>query len=232
MGKYTYLLIDLGAFFFPFILSFDKKVAFYKKWKSVFLAILITAIPFLIWDYFKTDAGVWSFSEEHTLGIKLLNLPIEEVLFFVIVPYCVLFIYACIKSYFGEILSRYDVYLKYFMVLLSVILILTQFSHTYTLVVSISILIYTLFYTRIEKGGGLLITFLVHLLPFYIMNGMLTNIPVVIYNEAEYMGYRTFGVPYEDILYSYAMLLSFLGVYKYSENRLEVSKKGGLAKNK
>lgn len=226
MGKYTYLLIDLGAFLFPFLLSFDKKVAFYKKWKSVALSIILTAIPFLIWDYFKTEAGVWSFSEDHILGIKLLNLPLEEVLFFIIVPYCVIFIYACIKAYFGEILSKYDSYLKWFMVLLSVLLIITQYNHTYTLVVSCSILIYTLIYTYIEKGGGLLITFLVHLIPFYLMNGLLTNIPVVLYNENEYMGYRTFGVPNEDLLYSYAMLLSFLGVYKWVESRLEGKLKG------
>lgn len=227
MGKYTYLLIDFGALFFPLLLSFDKKVAFYKRWKSVFAAIFITAVPFLIWDYFKTDAGVWAFSPKYTIGIKLGNLPIEEVLFFIIVPYSVIFINACIKAYFGTPLAKLDSILQGSLLALSVGIILLHYDKTYTLVVSISVIIYTIIYRILGKGEGLAITFLIHLIPFFIMNGLLTNIPVVLYNEEEYMGYRIFGIPFEDALYSYSMLLSFLGVYYWVESRLECTQNKG-----
>lgn len=220
MGKYTYLLIDIAAIFFPFILSFDKKVAFYKRWKQVAVAIILTAIPFLIWDYFKTKAGVWSFNEEKVLGIYLFNLPIEEVLFFIIVPYNVLFIYECLAAYFGDIFRKSGFILYIGMGILSLYLCVFHSDKTYTWVVSASILIYSGIFYLLDRWGSigmLLFTFLVHLLPFYLMNGMLTSTPVVIYNESEFLGFRFLTVPNEDILYSYVMLLSYLGWYKWSE---------------
>jgi len=230
MGKYTYLFIDLAAWFFPLLLSFDKKVAFYRRWPSVFSAVLLTAVPFLVWDYFKTAAGVWSFAPDKVCGIYLLNLPLEECLFFIIVPYNVLFIAACLEAYFGERMQKAAPFFTLGMALLACIMIFAGYNHAYTLVVSISVLLFTLFYRFMLKGqrqGMLLFTFLLHLIPFFIMNGLLTSIPVVLYNEDEFMGYRIGTVPAEDTLYSYAMLLSYLGWYYYFEARAAKRRRKG-----
>ena len=86
--QYTYLLIHAASLADPLLLSFDKKVAFYKKWRFLFPAMPLPAVLFLIWDEYFTQIGVWSFSEAHTIGVKLGHLPLEEVLFFFTVPYC------------------------------------------------------------------------------------------------------------------------------------------------
>ena len=78
MGKYTYLLIDVLTILFPFILSFDKKVAFYKDFKNAFLSIICIAIPFIIWDIYFTENRIWGFNEDYLSGKYLSNLPIEE----------------------------------------------------------------------------------------------------------------------------------------------------------
>ncbi|MEI9955117.1 MAG: lycopene cyclase domain-containing protein [Ferruginibacter sp.] len=39
-------------------------------------------------------------------GIKIYNLPIEEVLFFFVIPYCCVFIYQCIKTYFPNLKNK------------------------------------------------------------------------------------------------------------------------------
>lgn len=221
-GSYTYLLIDLGAWLFPLLLSFDKKVAFYRHWPAVFRAIALTALPFLVWDYFKTDAGVWAFAPDKVCGIYIGNLPLEECLFFIIVPYNVLFIAACLEAYFGERLQQAGKRFALTVPVAALLLMVLHYDKAYTLAVSAAVCIYTVFYIRILKGerlGMLLVTYLVHLLPFFLMNGLLTAIPVVLYNEKEYMGYRFGTVPAEDTLYSYAMLLSYLGWYYYFRGR-------------
>ncbi|HLO37554.1 MAG TPA: lycopene cyclase domain-containing protein, partial [Lacibacter sp.] len=103
---YTYFLILAASLAGPLFLSFDKKVAFYKKWKYLFPAMLLPALFFLVWDELKTRSGVWSFSDEHIAGAKLLSLPIEEVLFFFVVPYCCVFIYECVISYFPSVKQK------------------------------------------------------------------------------------------------------------------------------
>src|SRR4028119_1704544 len=96
---YTYLLIDVLSVLFPFVLSFDKKVAFYKLWKYLLPAIGINGVLFVLWDIYFTAHGVWSFNPEYICGIYIFNLPIEEVLFFVVVPYSCAFIYECLNAY-------------------------------------------------------------------------------------------------------------------------------------
>ena len=103
---YTYFLILAASLAGPLTLSFDKKVAFYKNWKYLFPAMIIPALLYIVWDIYFTSKGVWSFNEDYITGIKLINLPLEEVLFFFIVPYCCVFIYACVKSYFPNLANK------------------------------------------------------------------------------------------------------------------------------
>jgi lycopene cyclase domain-containing protein len=49
--------------------------------------------------------------------------------------------------------------------------------------------------------------FLVSLFPFYIVNGILTAWPVVLYNNTQNMGIRIGTIPFEDHFYSMALLL-------------------------
>ena len=55
---------------------------------------------YLVWDYVFTIKNVWSFNEDYILGIKFFELPLEEILFFITVPFACIFIYECLKCYF------------------------------------------------------------------------------------------------------------------------------------
>ena len=97
--KFTYLLINFLTIFFPIILSFDKRVQFFKSWKFIFPGLFITGLLFLLWDYVFTIYGVWSFNPDYIIGVYMLNLPLEEILFFVTVPFACIFIYECLNYY-------------------------------------------------------------------------------------------------------------------------------------
>lgn len=86
MASYTYLaLIVLVAA--PFLWKFrDRNLPLSRRLFPALAAMLIVAVPFLVWDVAVTAAGHWSFSDLHTVGWRIAGLPIEEILFFVVVP--------------------------------------------------------------------------------------------------------------------------------------------------
>jgi hypothetical protein len=55
----TYLAINILVILFPLLLSFEKKLQFYKDFKSVIPAIVISALPFIIWDDIAALRGDW-----------------------------------------------------------------------------------------------------------------------------------------------------------------------------
>jgi lycopene cyclase domain-containing protein len=210
LGHYTYLALNLGTIFFPLLLSFDRKVAFYRMWPSVLPAIFLTATVFIPWDMWKTDLGVWSFNPDYILGIYWGNLPVEEWMFFFTIPYAIVFIYECLKAYFtdrlfvaGPKISR-----AVFGILIFVTVFFT--GRTYPLITfplaALGIAVHHLILKN-TFAGRFWMAYLVHLIPFFLVNGVLTALPVVMYNPAEIIGIRIYSVPVEDSIYSLLLFL-------------------------
>lgn len=97
--KRAYLYLHIFTFLPVFLLSFDKKVHFYKKWKFLFPAIGMVGLFFILWDEYFTKVGVWGFNPDYLMGWYVLDLPVEEMLFFFTVPYACVFTYECLKVY-------------------------------------------------------------------------------------------------------------------------------------
>ncbi|MBC9956460.1 lycopene cyclase domain-containing protein [Yimella sp. cx-51] len=57
-----------------------------KQWRRVLLSILIAGTPFLVWDLIVTHAGHWWFDDDQTLPWRILDLPLEEISFFIVIP--------------------------------------------------------------------------------------------------------------------------------------------------
>ncbi len=226
-NHYTYFLILAASLAGPLLLSFDKKVAFYKNWKYLFPAILIPALLYIVWDFYFTTKGVWSFNENYVIGIKLYNLPVEEVLFFFVVPYCCLFVYECIRSYFPGVQNI--VWADKLLLALAVVLFITGiifYKKYYTgwTFIFTSIFIAALHFInkkiKIFNAGLFMVSYAVMLIPFLIVNGFLTAIPVVLYNNAENLGIRIYTIPFEDVFYG--MLLILLNVTIYEKLKFKV----------
>ena len=98
----TYLLINILIIFFPLILSFDKNLKFYKKVPYVLQSIAFISTAYIVWDVIATERGDWAFSPEHLIGFYILGLPLEEILFFITVPYACIFIFETVSFYVKE----------------------------------------------------------------------------------------------------------------------------------
>ncbi len=210
MQKYYYLLIDFFTILFPFLLSFDKKVAFYKQWKSLFIGLLIGGIVFLIWDHYFTINGVWSFNELYITGIHLASLPLEEVLFFILIPYACIFIEYCVRAYFPKIDTLHFAKPVWFLLMVfSTWMFFMHHSKIYTTVTfSLLLLLSIIYYYRVQAWHhSFLLGFIISLVPFFIVNGLLTSIPIVLYNNEENINFRWGSIPFEDSWYMLALLM-------------------------
>jgi lycopene cyclase domain-containing protein len=205
----------------PLALSFDKKVAFYKKWKYLFPAMFLPAVFYILWDVYFTAKEVWSFNSKRIIGSKLANLPIEEVLFFFVVPYCCIFIYECIRCYFPRVRNKKNadriLQLIAAALLIAGIIFYSRHytSYTFLLTAFFIIIIYAVKkYLPQFDAASFLVAYSVMLLPFLIVNGFLTAIPVVNYNNAENLGIRIYTIPFEDVFYGMLLILMNIVLYE------------------
>ena len=205
---FLYLLLNIGAVSIPFLYSFEKKMRFIQHWKAVLLSLTIIASIFLVWDAIFTANGVWGFNPNYHLNMLLLGMPIEEWLFFFCIPYASIFIHYSL-AYFKPTILLSEKATRFITLLFIVSLLPVTIIHSdkaYTLV-NYTLLIFILA-IGLRYGISILrrfyIAFLVILIPFFIVNGILTGTgieaPVVWYNDAENLGIRLGTIPIEDCL--------------------------------
>ncbi|WP_448702301.1 lycopene cyclase domain-containing protein [Mucilaginibacter sp. AW1-3] len=217
--KYTYLLINFLTIVFPVALSFDKRVAFHKSWKFIWPGMAITGLFFLVWDVLFTVKGVWSFNPKYILGINLFGLPVEEVLFFLTVPFACIFIYACLNHYLNYMLSDIvSEVLSSAFGILSILVLIFFYHKLYPLVTFSLLLVLIILFEYVLRRRWLnrfYIMYFVALIPFYVVNGALTSIPVVLYSKTQTMGTRVWTIPFEDHFYLMALLLMNIGFFEH-----------------
>ena len=211
---YLYLLINLLSISIPFVYSFEKRMRFIQYWKAVFAGIFLVAVFFIIWDIIFTYQGVWGFNPQYYLGFTIFKLPIEEILFFICIPYASLFIHYSLEYFFKNALitERATKLITYLLLTIAIVVVIYAFPKKYT-TVNFSVFIALLLYSLISKNNLLsrfYISFVIILIPFFITNGILTGSfienEVVWYNNNENLGIRMFTIPVEDSVYAFNML--------------------------
>ncbi len=231
MWLYSILLVS--SISVPLILSFDRKLQFYKQWNIVLPSITIVAVFYIICDVYLTKLGVWGFNFRYVLNISLFNLPIEEWLFFFVIPYASIFLHASIVLYFSklQLTNTFTKIISTLIIVVGVLLVIFYFDRIYT-VYALSLLILALVASFFDSTGILnkfYITFLIILVPFILVNSILTGSfidqEVVWYNNAENLGIRIFTIPVEDFAYGFSLILFNLLAISRFANFIKKSKK-------
>lgn len=222
-----YLLINLASIIIPFVAGFDSRLRFYDKWKFLFPAMIATMAIFVPWDIVKTDLGVWGFNPDYILGAYFYNLPIEEILFFIAIPYACIFTYHSLGFFLKK--ESFNSSAKYISIILGMLLLFVaaiNYGRIYTfitfLVTGVFLIIHCLFLKPVYLGR-FYISFLIILLPFFIVDGALTGLftanPVVWYNNSENLGIRVGTIPVEDFVYGLLLLLMNTTFYEALQKR-------------
>lgn len=227
---YTYLLVNFFTVIIPFAFSFHPRLQFHKTWDTFFPAALLTGIFFIGWDIWFTHLGVWGFNEQYLIGVEIANLPLEEILFFLCIPYACVFTFHCItlfrKNPFSEETER-----KITAVLILLLLVTAVFFHQkiYTVITFTSLALMlglAQYYYKIDWLGSFYMVYALLLIPFFMVNGVLTGSgleePVVWYNKMEIIGIRLLTIPLEDVFYGMELILMNLLIYHGLQNRREI----------
>ena len=203
-----YVILNLAVLALPLLLSFDRRVAYFRRWPSVLVSIAVVGLVYLAWDVLATARGVWWFNQRFAGGSRIAGLPIGEILFFTTVPFSCLFVYEVIGAYGGDKVWRIP---RLLWLILAGVLILGAVvyrAQPYTL------------WVLLAAAGFLLVALLTPLLArrqfwiymaisavaFLITNGVLTALPVVGYSEAAIWGARVYTIPVEDFFYCFSLL--------------------------
>ena len=77
-------------------------VRVYRQWRRLLLTLLPVVAVFVVWDLYAIAAGHWDFDPAQLLGVVLPGgVPVEELLFFVVVPTCALLAFEAVRRVKG-----------------------------------------------------------------------------------------------------------------------------------
>ncbi len=230
MSKFLYLGIDLASLIVPVLFSFYPKKHFASTWRAWLPALVIAAMVFIIWDAWFTSMGVWGFNETYLTGIRVGNLPVEEILFFFCIPYACLFTYVAI-GYLRKSEPLPDQGRRVTLLLIAGLVIIgcKNYDRWYTSVTFLSLAFFLAFLLLVVKPkylGKFYFSYLFILIPFFLVNGVLTGSwierPVVWYNDEENLGIRMGTIPFEDVFYGMLLILLNVVIYEFRSTRSKV----------
>ncbi|MBN2058260.1 MAG: lycopene cyclase domain-containing protein [Candidatus Saganbacteria bacterium] len=212
-----YLLIDIIIIIFPLLLSLIPWFGFYRKLLPLSVSILAVGGLFLVWDILVTARGDWAFNPLHVGNISFLGLPVEEVLFFVVVPYSCIFLYEGLAGFMPD--RRLPHVPFYYMIAALVFIVSAVFfsGKEYTslvmLVTGLTLIAGASFFREMYSSMLAWLWLLCGMALFFIFNYFLTAAPVVTYAPTAILNLRIATIPIEDFLYNFCLLSWYLGVY-------------------
>src|SRR3954471_5184398 len=99
MRHLAYLSVLAGCLAAALRLEPVLRVNVLRRWRRLLLTLLPVVAVFVLWDLGAIAAGHWTFDPEQTTGVLLPGgLPLDEVLFFVVVPVCAVLGFEAVRA--------------------------------------------------------------------------------------------------------------------------------------
>ncbi|KYK32900.1 MAG: hypothetical protein AYK22_06865 [Thermoplasmatales archaeon SG8-52-3] len=229
MIQLNYIILDILIILFPLLFTFKWKFKYYKFFKPLAASIFIVGLSYILWDILVTARGDWWFEEKFLIGIEIFGLPIEEILFFIIVPFACIFIYENLVYFIKDKKVPFN---KWFYLTFAAIFIIVGIifrNQDYTILSMFSCALFFILastiYPELLKSRNYWFYIILSFIPFIIFNYFLTSLIVVGYNpDAIWGGFgawngRFVTIPFEDFFYNYSMLSFYLMVYLYFKEK-------------
>ena len=221
MSFYLYLNLVIIAFPLLFSFSFERRLRFYSKVRPLLIAMFLVGCVFVGWDVLATHRGHWAFNPSYVDDIRLLGLPLEELLFFVTVPYSCLFVYESVRYFLGDdklFAPSKRLFAGAGVVLAALSVGFLDREYTFLAILSVGLTLLIVSAVRIEiLASRAYWTYIAATLGLFLMfNFILTSLPVVEYSPLAISSIRVITIPLEDFLFNFSMLTSYLAVYLWA----------------
>ena len=99
MSKFAYLSVLLGCLVGTAWLEYFLRTTVYRRTIRLVLTVLPVVVIFSIWDAYAIAQGHWNFDPRYVTGITTVaNIPLDEVLFFIVIPICAILSFEAVRS--------------------------------------------------------------------------------------------------------------------------------------
>lgn len=102
MDRYQYLLLMAACLLVTLPLEFVFGARVWRRPRRLLAAMALPVVLFTIWDVVAISREHWRYSPRFTTGWLLpLSFPVEELVFFVVIPICGLLTLEAVRSLLG-----------------------------------------------------------------------------------------------------------------------------------
>jgi lycopene cyclase domain-containing protein len=107
IGEFTYLCVLAGCLVAALWLEPVLRVGVLRQWRRLVLTLVPVALLYVAWDLAAVAAGHWSFDHSRVVGVWLPGgLPLEELLFFLVVPLCSILGFEAVRAVLARTRAR------------------------------------------------------------------------------------------------------------------------------
>ncbi|NQU52849.1 MAG: lycopene cyclase domain-containing protein [Bacteroidetes bacterium] len=222
--NFSYLLVLIGIFAIPILVGLKKQIGIFSNLKYLVPAMLFTGAIFIMLDMRFEQQAIWRFNPEFLIGINIFNLPIEEWLYFIGVPFLGVFIYEFVKHRFSNF-EQPNAFLAVSLFLILLFGIIAYFSRQklypfFTFFLLAIYLGYTVFRNRFKKHyTKFYLAYFIMLVPFILISGILTALPIIEYNPIHHFTFQIYSIPIENFASLFLLLLMNITIYEYLKER-------------
>ena len=103
MDPYQYLLLMAACLAITLPLEFVLHARVYRRWHLALAAIVPVVLVFSVWDIVGILRNHWSYNPRFVTGVQLGVMPLEELVFFIVVPLCGLLTYEAVGYVLGRL---------------------------------------------------------------------------------------------------------------------------------
>lgn len=228
MEHYYYLFLNIISFSVPFLFSFEqKRMYFIQYWEAFFSAILLVGLFFIAWDVYFTYTNVWGFNDQYLVGVRIFGMPLEEYMFFLLIPYASVFIHYSLEYFLPKIILNEKISngLTYVLFAISLAVAVFNYDKIYTLcsfgLFALLMLLQIIY--NWKDAQRFYLSFILIYIPFFFVNNALTGNysenPVVFYDDIENLGIRVGTMPLEDSFYCFTLLYSIVLLFEYFKKK-------------
>ncbi len=99
MSNFAYLTVLAFCFLGTLWLEFVFRTRVYRRWLRLLITVIPVVVLFMLWDLYAISAGHWTFDMGQITGLMAIaDLPIDEVLFFIVIPCCAILTLEAVRS--------------------------------------------------------------------------------------------------------------------------------------
>jgi lycopene cyclase domain-containing protein len=218
--NFWYLLIILVMTGVTMFFIIKKTIVFFMELKYMLPAIIFSGAILILLNIRFLETGIINYNLNYLVGKNFFNLPIEEWLFLLIMSLFSFSVYILVTVKFDNF-EKPALFMAISIILLLGFGLLAWFSRQKVVPFFIFFLLtiyfgYIIFRNRFKKHlAKFYISYLISVIPFFLIKGILNTLPIVFYDSEYTLGIRLFSVPVEEFGYLFLLVLINITIFEY-----------------